>query len=217
MRFGKRGVTMIELIIVIVIVAIMGKAFSVVMAPMMNSYFSFPSMSKASTATADLIQTILEGDNLAKGLRFTGIPCAIGGGGGGGSKITTATTAGTVLTLTYNYVDADYCGSSAARTSHTVTLSYDSAGNGVVTRAIDGGTAQNIPNYVSNASDVNFSVSGGGADLFHYYDSTPSDLGANPTVGNIRRVDIDVIGSTGAGPMAATLRLKSAVDIKNTT
>ena len=215
----KRGFTIIELVIVIAVTAVLGGAFASVMVPMMNAYFYFPQSSRVANAGADLLQIIVEGNNLAKGLRYTGLPCAIGGGGGGGSTITTASSSGSTSTLTYNYVDADYCGPAAARTSHTVTLVYDSA-LGTVTRAIDGGTARNIPDYVSSTSDTNFSVSGGGTDIFHYFDITPSDMGAAPAVANIYRVDIDVITSQGSGNVkhnVGQIRLKTGVEIKRYT
>lgn len=208
-----------ELVIVIAVVAILAAAFSSVMVPMMNSFFYYPQSSRVNSAGSGLLNIIVEGDNLAKGLRFTGLPCAVGGAGGGGSTITAASTAGSTSTLTYNYTDSDYCGD-GARTSHTVTLVYDSS-IGTVTRAIDGGTANNIPYYVDSSSDINFSVSGGGTDLFHYIASDgTTDLGAAPAVANIYRVDIDVIASSGSGVVkhnAGQIRLKTGVEIKRYT
>lgn len=213
------GATMVELVIVIAITAILASAFSSVFVPMINSFFYYPQSSRINAAAADLLQIIAEGDLKAKGLRFTGLPCALGGAGGGGSTITAASTAGNTSTLTYNYIDADYCGPSAARTSHTVTLVYDRS-LGTVTRAIDGGAASNIPDYVASGSDIDFSVSGAGTDLFHYFDSAGTDLGAAPVVANIVRVDIDVIASSGSGQVkhdAGQIRLKSGVEIKRYT
>ena len=210
---------MMELIVVIAVVAVLASAFSSVMVPTMNIFFYYPQSTRVNAAAADLLQIILEGDNKAKGLRFAGLPCAIPTSGSGGSTITTASTAGSTSTLTYNYVDSDYCGTGAARISHTVTLVYDSS-IGTVTRAIDGGTATNIPDYVGSASDIDFSVSGGGTDLFHYFDNTPTDLGSAPTVTSIYRVDIGVIASAGTGkitPASGQIRLKAGVDIKRYT
>jgi prepilin-type N-terminal cleavage/methylation domain-containing protein len=218
-RIETKGFTIVELTIVIAVVAILASAFVALFAPQINMYFYYPQSSRVNAAAADLLQVILEGDEKAKGLRYTGPPCAIGGGGGGGSTITTASTAGNTSTLTYNYVDSDYCGTGAAQISHTVTLVYDRS-IGTVTRAIDGGSAVNIPYYVGTSSDIDFSVSGGGTDIFHYFDSSGTDMGAAPAVANIYRVDIDVIASSGSGQVkhnAGQIRLKSGVEIKRYT
>ncbi len=178
-KHPNKGITLVELVIVIAITSILATAFSSVLVPTMNFLFYFPQSLRINAAAGDLVEIIMEGDSKAEGLRFTGSPCTIGGAGGGGSNITEASTSGSTSTLTYNYAQADYCGSSAARIAKTVTLVYDSS-IGTVTRAVDGGTAYNIPDYVSTNSDINFSVSGGGTDLFHYFNSAGTDLGATP-------------------------------------
>ncbi len=183
----KKGVTLVEIVIVVAIVGILASAFSSVMVPTMNFLYYFPQSSRVNAAGADLLQIITEGDDKAEGLRFAGPPCAIGGAGGGGARITEASTSGSTSTLTYNYALADYCGSSAARIAKTVTLTYDSS-LGTVTRSVDGGTAYNIPYYVTSGSDINFSVSGGGTDLFHYFNSSGTDLGTTPLPTTITHV-----------------------------
>ncbi len=204
-----------EMVIVIVLIAIMASAFSSIMVPMMNFLFYYPESSRVNAAAADLLQIIFEGDNRAKGLRFTGLPCTIGGGGGGGSTITAAST----TSLTYNYIDADYCGPGAARTSHTVVITLDTA-NDVVTRTIDGGAAANIPSYVTTASTLDFNAPGGGTNFFHYFDNAAADMGGAPAVANIYRVDVNVIATSGTGVVrhsAGQIRLKSGCEIKRYT
>ena len=199
----RRGVTMIELVIVIAIGGIFASAFVIVLAPSMNFFFYYPQSSRVNSAAADLMQIILEGDELAKGLRHAGTSCKIGGVGGGGSGITTASSSGSTQTLTYNYVDSDYCDSNAARTARTVTLVYDSS-TGTVTRAIDGGAAAVIPKYVGSSSDVNFSVSGGGTDLFHYIgDNGTTDLGPSPLAAISYVQNVGTATATAAGTTLA--------------
>lgn len=179
MKRAGKGFTLVELAMTISIVAILASALVAVVIPMTNFFLYHPQSTRVNKAATDLMRILLEGDDKAKGLRFTGPACRIGGGGGGGSHITEASSSGTVSTLTYNYADGDYCGGTAARISHTVTLSYDSS-TGLVTRAIDGGTAEPIPYYVDGNSDIRFQVPGGGSDLFHYFGATGADLGADP-------------------------------------
>jgi prepilin-type N-terminal cleavage/methylation domain-containing protein len=209
-----RGFTVVETIIVIAVTAILAVAFSVSFVPMMNSFFYLPQATRVNMAAADLMQVLLEGDHLAEGLRFTGPPCAVGGGGGGGSTITAASA----TSITYNYVDSDYCGSGAARTSHTVVLTLDTA-NDVVTRAIDGGASQNVPGYVTTGSEIDFNAPSG-TNFFTYYDAAGADLGATPVVTSIYRVDVNVVATSGSGDVrhnSGQIRLESGVEIKRYT
>lgn len=210
----KRGFTLIEIIIVVAITGILAGAFSSVFTPVMTFFFYYPQASNVQAAAADLLQAIIDGDNRAKGLRYTGLPCTIGGGGGGGSTITAATT----TSITYNYIEWDYCGTGAARTSHTVVLTLDT-GNDVVTRTIDGGAASNIPSYVTTSSNIDFNAPGG-ANFFHYFDAAGTDLGGTPAVANIMRVDINVVTTTGSGEVrhgSGQVRLESGVEINRYT
>lgn len=173
---------MIELVITISIIAILASAFVSVTVPMINFFMYYPQSHRVNKAATDLVRIIISGDDKAKGLRFTGPSCKIGSGGGSG--ITAASTSGTVSTLTYNYVDSDYCGDTATRVSHTVTLAYDSS-TGLVTRSIDDGAANAIPYYVDSGSDIKFKVPGSGADLFHYFGVDGADLGSDPLAASI--------------------------------
>lgn len=218
-RRRRAGVTLIELVVSLTIAGILASAFSMSVLPLMNTLVNFPQTTRVQNAAADLLQIIVEGDHAAKGLRYAGPPCVVGGGGGGGNSITVASTSSDTSTLEYNYADADYCGAGAGRASHTVTLTYDRT-LGTVTRAVDGGSAIPIPSYVGSGSEINFSVPGGGTDLFHYFDVSAADMGSSPAVSDIYRVDIDVIASSGTGAVqfnSAQMRLKTGVEIKRYT
>ena len=72
----KRGVTLVELVIVIAITGILATAFSGVFVPLVNGFFFYPQSSRVNNATANLLEIVIEGDDKAKGLRYAGPPCA---------------------------------------------------------------------------------------------------------------------------------------------
>lgn len=185
-RGRLRGFTLVELVVVIAVVAILASAFVSVVVPMTNFFLFYPQSTRVNKAATDLMRIILEGDEKARGLRFAGPACKIGGAGGG-TSITTASTSGTVSTLTYNYADWDYCGGTAPRLSHTVTLAYDSS-TGRVTRSIDGGAPSAIPYYADGGFDIRYVVPGGGSELFRYFGADGSDLGSDPLAPSISYV-----------------------------
>ena len=209
-----KGMTLVELVVVIAISGILASAFVAMFVPMINFYFHYPQSSRLNDAAADLVQIILEGDEKAKGLRFAGLPCEIPTGG------SNSITAASATSLTYQYQLADNCGSSGAN-DVTVTITYNS-GSSSVTRAIDGGAAANIPYYASSAAGISFAspTSPSAVNFFTYYDAAGADLGATPSVTAIYRVDVNVVASYGSGDpeyAGAQSRLKSGVEIKRYT
>jgi prepilin-type N-terminal cleavage/methylation domain-containing protein len=208
----RRGFTLVEIVTVITVTGILAAAVAVTIVPQMNTFFYFPQNMRVGSAAADALDIMLEGDIRAKGLRYTGPPCEIGGAGGGGSTITAASA----TSLTYHYVDADSCGTGAARLSHTVVLAYDSTDH-VITRAIDGGSAENIPSYVPDDSDINFDPPSG-VSFFRYFNNEGSEMtGLGITTTAIYRVDITMIAASGSGQVqhnAGRSALKTGVEIK---
>ena len=216
-----------EVVIVIAVVAILASAFSSVMIPMMNFYFYYPQSSRVNNAGADVLDAIIEGDGKltaglisgtndpVRGLRFAGPPCNIPTSGTGGDTITAASAD----SITYQYANADSCGTNTTgRISHTVVLSYDSV-NHVVTQSVDGAAATVIPYYASSASEIKIDPPAGN-NFFRYFDAAGTDLGATPLVTNIMRVDITVNATSGTGQVeyaAGQILLKAGVEIKRYT
>ena len=205
----KKGVTLVEVVIVIAISGILASAFVTVMVPMMNFYFYYPESSRVNNAAMDVLQIILKGDNRAKGLRFTGKPCTIPTGGA------IAITAASATSVTYNYAMSDNCGTGGAN-DVTVVLTYDS-GNHIVTRAIDGGAAVEIPSYATAASGIKIDAPSG-VSFFRYFDSAGTEMtGGGIVVTSIYRVDITVNATSGTGVVkhsAGQILMKGAVEIK---
>lgn len=205
------GVTLIELIVVIAISGILASAFVAMHVPMINFFFYYPQSSRINAAAADVVQIILEGDEKAKGLRFSGLPCEIPTGGS--NSITSATS----TSITYNYQLSDNCGGSGTN-DVTVIITYNS-GSHTVTRTIDGGSAVEIPYYATSSSGIALDPPSG-VNFFTYYDAAGTDLGATPSTTAIYRVDVNVVASFGSGdPEYAGVqsRLKSGVEIKRYT
>ena len=205
----QRGVTIMEVVIVITVTAILASAFSSVMVPMMNLYFYFPESSRVNNAAVDLLDILIEGDKNARGLRFAGQPCAIPIGGS--STITTATAS----TLTYYYSLSENCGTDGF-SFNSVDLVYDSDAH-IVTRSINGGPAEAIPYYATSDSGIHFDPPDS-TDFFRYYDAAGTELLANQT--DAERVDITVTATSGSGRVehdAGQISLKSGVEIKRYT
>lgn len=207
------GVTIVELIVVIAVVAILASALVTTMGPMMNFFFYHPESSRVNKAAADVLQVIVEGDDKAKGLRYAGLPCAIPTGG------SDTITAATASTLTYHYALSDACGTGGTA-SVSVALAYDS-GSHTVTRSIDGGTAVVIPYYATSDSGIKIDPPAS-TDFFRYYDAAGAELGAGFT--DAARVDISVNATSGTGAgqgspetAAGQILLKAGVEIKRYT
>ncbi len=210
LRNRAKGVTLIELVIVMVIVGILASAFSSVVIPMINFYFYYPQSSRVNNTAADVLQIIIEGDEKSDGLRFTSPPCNLPSGGSSTIKAATASS------LTYNYSKRDECGTGGTA-SHSVTIAYDSA-NHIVTRAIDGGAATAIPYYATSTSGIKLDPPA--SNFFRYYNSAGTEIFA-PFSGaqllTIYRVDITVIALSGVGEAkygGGQIMLKAGVEIR---
>jgi len=67
----KKAATLIELIITILILVVIGSAGVAFFIPMMHLFFYSPSQLMVDNVAQDLASIIIEGDNNAKGLRFS--------------------------------------------------------------------------------------------------------------------------------------------------
>ncbi len=200
---SQKGVTFIELLVTIVIAGILASSFVALMVPQINLFFFLPQRLRINNAASDLMDTLLDGNNAAQGLRYAG-PLAAGA-----SAITAAST----TSLTYTYVDDDFV-------NHTVVLSY-SAGTHEVTRQVDAGAAQNVPTYATSASGILLDPVPAEVNFFRYYNSAGTEFTPAPaTLSNIYRVDIAAKTSSGSGKVRESegnMILKSAAEIKHYT
>ena len=212
-----RGITILETVNVIAVVGIMASALFTVYIPQMNTIFYFPVAQRVNDTAADLMEIIFEGNRSARGLRFTGPACTIPTGGS--ASITAATRSGGVETLTYRYADYTQCGSQAGSDADIdVALSYDSSTH-LITRAVNGGSAVNIPYYAKSSAD--FKIDPIDTNFFRFYDSAGTEMSSFPlTLANIYRVDVAYKVTTGSANVkhnAGSVYLKSGVEIKRYT
>lgn len=69
MKNNKKGFTLIELILVIVILGIVGAIGAGFLYPVVNLYFFAPAQAKTENVGNMIVDTVIEGDTAAKGLR----------------------------------------------------------------------------------------------------------------------------------------------------
>jgi prepilin-type N-terminal cleavage/methylation domain-containing protein len=212
----SRGFTIFESVIVMLVAGILSSALVTIFVPQINLFFYLPQAVRVNTAAQDLLTIIFDGDEKARGLRFSNNACGVPKPGS--SMITAATKD----SLTYHYSESNQCGGGGTA-SHSVTITYVSgAGNNYVTRSIDGGAAVRIPYWLVSGTEINiepFESNADGPAFFRYYNSTPAEMtSATPiTTANIYRVDIAARVYSGGGNVKsneAGVYLKSACEIK---
>ncbi len=208
MNTDRRGFTLIELLVVVAISGVLATAFIGLLIPQFANVMYLPNRQNVQSQGADLMDTIIDGDRFARGLRYaTPSPryAAV-------SPITAATSA----SLTYTYFDAP-------ATLRTVTLTYDPV-TLLVRRTVSGGPAnQVIPVNMAANSDVDVirteNNSAAALAFFRYFNIAGTEfVPAAATLGNIHRVQIAYRAQSGAGEIAryqGQMPFKSAVEIKD--
>ncbi len=186
------GFTLIEMIITLVIAGILASAFVMLAVPQINLFFFLPQRIGVYNAASDLLDTIIEGDNFAKGARFAEtIPAA------------------NATSLTYTYTGS---GSSA----HTVVINYNAVSH-TVTRSVDGGSAVNIPYYLTSSSGI--TVDPLETNFFRYYTNSGTEMtGAGIIPANVYLVAAAVSTKTGSGKVTESegmSTMKSGFEVKH--
>lgn len=194
----RRGFTLVELLITMLVMSTLATAFVSLAAPQFNLFFFLPQRQAVQAVSAELMDAIFEGDAAASGLRYAEP-----------ASSTTAITEATSTALTYRYQDI-------GGTAHTVRLLYD-GGTGRLTRQIDGGAASALPMHAGSGSRM--FVEPAETDLFRYFNAAGTAFTPSAgTLGDIRRVDVAVVVRTGTGAVTDSegrMVLKSGVDIKS--
>ncbi len=190
--FKSSGFTLIEFIVTLVIAGILASAFVALAVPQINLFFFLPQRIRVHSAVSDLLDTVIEGDNSAKGLRFT-----------------QAVTAANATSLTYAYTTPD-------SVTHTIVINYNVLSH-VVTRAIDGGAVNNISYYLTAASGI--LVYPLETNFFRYYTAGGAEMtGAGIIPANIYRVALAVSAQPGSCKVTESeemIAMKSGVEIKH--
>ena len=189
---SENGSTLIELVMTMVIAGILAGAFVTLAIPQINLFFFLPQRIRVYNAVSDLLDTVLEGDASAKGVRFA-----------------QTITAATATSLSYTYT-------TPGLVAHTVVLNYDASSH-TVTRTVDGGTAANIPYYLNAASGILADPLE--TNFFRYYAYGGAEMiGGGIVPANIYLVSLAVAVKTGSGKVTESegmASMKSGVEIKH--
>lgn len=207
MRSDLRGFSLIEAILSIAIIGIVTAATVTYFVPQLGLFFYVPRNVQVQRAGADLIETIVEGDARARGVRYArplgAAACGIIDHPSLG--VTTPTL------LSYTYLEAD------GVTSHTIAIRYTAATQ-IVERSIDSGAYEVIPYYVKAASAFQFDPSE--TRFFRYFNTAGTemdDIGTPIVPNNVSRIQIGVFASSGAGAVEQAqgkIKLRGGTEIK---
>ena len=191
---NQNGFTLIEALVTLVIAGVLASAFVSLVIPQANLFFYMPQRLRVQNAAQDVLSLIIEGDSRGLGLRFSN-----------------AISAPSATSVSYTYFSDDF-------TSHTVVLTYDST-NKVVTRQIDGGTAENIPYYLKTTSGM--TINPAETNFFRYYDSGDTEMtGGGIVTASVYRIDVALTAASGTGKVTdseGNFLVKSGVEIKRYT
>jgi len=141
---NAKGMTLVELIVVIAISSIIGFSIVAVMFPQFQLFLSIPGTIRMEKTAQELLDVFFEGDTHVRGLRYA-----------------TSIETSTETTLSYDYLDEN-------GVSHRVVYTYNVNGS-ALRRAVDGASAQSIPYYAASGSDLRIQPVGG-QTIFRYID-----------------------------------------------
>ena len=189
---SAQGVTLIELITTLAVAGILASAFVALAVPQINLFFFLPQRIRVINASSDVLDTIMEGDSIARGLRFA-----------------QTITAASANSLTYTYTTADWV-------SHTLTINYVPASH-TVTRSLDAAAATFVPYYLNASSG--FLVDALEVNFFRYYTSAGVEMvGGGIVPATIYQVNVAASVKTGSGSVTESegmMAIKSGVEIKH--
>ena len=189
---SAKGFTLIEFIMMLVVVGTLASAFVVLAIPEINLFFFLPQRIRVHNALSDFLDTVIEGDASAKGLRFA-----------------QTITAATATSLTYTYT-------TLSSVTHTIVINY-SVTSHTVTRSIDGAPAMEIPYYLKSGSGI--LVDPLETNFFRYYAYGGAEMtGGGIIPANIYLVVLPASAKTGTGKVTESegmTAMKSGVEIKH--
>ncbi|MBI4335521.1 MAG: hypothetical protein HY589_02590 [Candidatus Omnitrophica bacterium] len=188
---NRRGVTLIEFVMIITTVSIIATAASVVLIYVWQEFAYLPRQLRVRQAGHAALDEIIEGSGSIKGLRSA-------------KSITSAAAA----QVNYKY------GYPAPADEHTVSIRWDSSGRRFY-RSVDSAVEREIPYY---ASSVNIEGKETPGAIFTYYKSDGSAwVSGTDALSLIKRVRIEISVTTGSGAFTgyqAALKMSSGVEVK---
>ncbi len=204
--FGKRGATLMELIMAMVIIAIISGVTAGIIVSLMQLFVYLPKEIKTRDIAHEVMDIMIEGESQRRGMRYA---------------VNVQVASPTQFSYTFGYPSDSDRRNMRFRwdsTGKKIYRSYTAFGVPLGGTPPPYGAEETIPYYARGDVSINGTGSPGSEYVFRYYkaDGTQWVSGIDPLT-TIRRVDMDLTVTTGTGVFTkwdSSFKTTSSVEIK---
>ena len=213
---NRKGFTLIEWVMVLLLCSILAMSFVSLLIPQINLFFFLPQQIRMYNFGQDLLNTIIEGDHALKGARYAGRPM-VSYMSQDGVYRATGTELYYLMLPSRDSSRWNQFIPEIARITYDPSLHQFTRKSNIYS---DGWAPHPIPYYASSGSGLLVDPISGNA-VFNYYDADHNFLPlASLDITQIRFVEVAVRVHTGSGKVnesEGSMIFKSGVDIKKYT